>query len=373
MTFSHKLAAWVCLVLVAAPHVFAQEKNKPVPELIEMLESSDKFVRREAAYQLSRLGPQAKEAVPALVKALNDPEQQVWFGSVTALSLIGPDAKEAIPALIQGLSFGRTQGWRRSSSRQIWYRSAFALGNIGPEAIPPLIEALSHKEESIRSGAALALGFMDKKATSAIPALSNALSDPGKDVRQRAAEALASIGPESIPALEKALEHDSPEVRAAATFGLKDLGEQARPVAHRLAELIKRESDPTVTAPALDALSFIGYPQFLPLLIEQLKSDEPAVLQAASNALLLLPEQQAKTIPALIQFLDQAATTQERERAALLLMRMGPAAKTAVPSLVKAARAAEGDARSPFLDALAAIAPESANEFVHPAESEPSK
>jgi HEAT repeat protein len=69
-------------------------------------------VRREAAFQLGRIGKDGKDAVPALIKALDDSDQQVSSLAISALANIGPDATEAIPALLEGLKTrrGRASG-----------------------------------------------------------------------------------------------------------------------------------------------------------------------------------------------------------------------------------------------------------------------
>jgi HEAT repeat protein len=337
MIGSQPLRALLWLMLALALPCAAQENTRSVAELVEMLGSSEKFTRREAAYQLSKIGPDAKEAVPALIKALEDPEQQVWFGAVTALSLIGPEAKEAVPALIKGLD-NRGRG-RRDSALQVWYRSAFALGKIGPAAIPELLEALSQPSTSVRSGAALALGFMEAQAKDAIAPLIHALGDPGEDVRQRAAEALGAIGPDALPGLQKALADSSPEVRTGAAFALHELGDAAKPASERLAELLKKEEDPKVAAQCIDALSRIGYPpkDFIPLLVDRLKTSDEAVAQASINALLLLPRPEKEAVPALIDLLENTRELEQKSRATLVLGQIGPAANAAIPSLKKAA------------------------------------
>ena len=62
------LAAIAAVLSTSAPA--AEAPPQSVQSLIEHLASSDIGVRREATFQLERLGPAAKEAVPALLKAV---------------------------------------------------------------------------------------------------------------------------------------------------------------------------------------------------------------------------------------------------------------------------------------------------------------
>ncbi|HIM30623.1 MAG TPA: hypothetical protein EYG57_13895, partial [Planctomycetes bacterium] len=61
--------------LVARP--LAGQEGTSVDELVKKIADSDLNVRRDAAYELSRLGRGAKDAVPSLIEALTDPDQQV--------------------------------------------------------------------------------------------------------------------------------------------------------------------------------------------------------------------------------------------------------------------------------------------------------
>ncbi len=76
-------------------------------------------------------------------------------------------------------------------------RAADALGAIGPKAasaVPALTEALSDEHEAVRMGAAAALGRIGPKAAPAVPALTEALSDEDEWVRGSASLALDEIG-----------------------------------------------------------------------------------------------------------------------------------------------------------------------------------
>jgi len=63
-----------------------------VPALVEALKSENDEVRRQAAWALAHMGPEAKAAAPALVEALNDRDKQVGAYAADALKEIDPEA-----------------------------------------------------------------------------------------------------------------------------------------------------------------------------------------------------------------------------------------------------------------------------------------
>ena len=108
---------------------------EPVSKLSEKLASSEKEIRREAAFQLDRLGLEGREALPALIKGLSDSDKQVWSSCVSAIAKIGPAATDAIPALLGDLDSRKARGGREREKRQALVRSAHALSCIGAAAI----------------------------------------------------------------------------------------------------------------------------------------------------------------------------------------------------------------------------------------------
>ena len=90
-------------LLFVAVFARAEQPELSVADLVEQLKSEDRDLRREAAYQLDRLGAKSAEAAPILSEALKDSDQQIWWWSASALAKIGPDAKVAIPILMSGL------------------------------------------------------------------------------------------------------------------------------------------------------------------------------------------------------------------------------------------------------------------------------
>ena len=67
-----------------------------------------------------------------------------------------------------------------------------AMGWEAAETIPQIEKLLSHKEKSVRYGAAGALGRFGPMAKNTVPALKKALDDPDPSVQTAAEKALAS-------------------------------------------------------------------------------------------------------------------------------------------------------------------------------------
>ncbi|RYD41756.1 MAG: HEAT repeat domain-containing protein, partial [Verrucomicrobiaceae bacterium] len=96
------LAALLLPASLSGAEKSSEAERNPIA-LIKQLESGDRDTKREATYQLARLGERAKDAVPALIVALGDDDKQVWSNAVTALANLGPAAEPAIPALIESM------------------------------------------------------------------------------------------------------------------------------------------------------------------------------------------------------------------------------------------------------------------------------
>jgi HEAT repeat protein len=131
---------------------------KAYPVLYEALQDERSDVRACAATQLQCLGPAAKSAVPILIELLNDTDDDVRGSAALGLSGAGPDAEAAVPALIELLG---------DEDEIVRGRAAFALGRIGPAAkpaVPILIEALKDKSDWVYPAAAIALTEIDPKA-----------------------------------------------------------------------------------------------------------------------------------------------------------------------------------------------------------------
>jgi hypothetical protein len=171
-------------------------------------------MRGAAAIGLGQLGPKAAPAVPALIRALSDESQKVRRLAAGSLGRIGLPAGSAVPELTRALS-AEDAAVRRAATE--------ALGLIGAPsgvAVPRLIEALSDRDRWVRRSAAKALGTL--KAARSASALIAALED--ERLVTPAVLALEKIGEPAIPALVLALSHREETVRGLVAERLKRIG-----------------------------------------------------------------------------------------------------------------------------------------------------
>ena len=338
------------LLLALAFPAAAQGKGADLDELGKRLASSSKETRRQAAFELARLGQKAAPALDALVQALGDRDQQVLFQVSQALAGIGPEAAPAVPGLIRNL---------RSGDRQVSYRSAYALGRIGAPAVPQLIEALGSSSSRVRAAAARALSWVRPAPPEAVEKLIAAFTDDESDVRRNASEALGSYGKAVAPRLAQALGGEEVEIRRGASRALSLMGSGAAPAASALAGVLD-DSDSEVRAAAVSALSKAGLPagRLVPLLMPRLEDSEVAVRGAAVQA---LSRQGASDVSRELGALLEGGGEETVQAVALVAERLGSRARAVLPGLVAAAaRIGELRAETPLARSLGAFGEEAA-------------
>ncbi|MDA0812597.1 MAG: hypothetical protein O3C21_09450, partial [Verrucomicrobia bacterium] len=308
-----------------------------VSGLIAELTSSDAQKRRNAAYELHQLGPEAIDALPALVVALDDDQDQVFFHSVSAIARIGPAAAPAIPALISRL--GRVS---QRYGEQVNLRAAFALSRIGEAAVAPLLGAVRDPDETLCSNAIESLALMppavSAPATSDLIAL---LGDQRERVSESAVKAVSNYGQTALPQLVDVLQNGTPAQKRDSIRTLGLIGREAGSSAPEILKAIQ-EGDPQVLVVALDTLVRIRHSptETSQFVVRGLQSTDETVFNAAANAALLLYQIDPNfdTTP----FAEAIAAADEptRLRFASVLGRMEGTGAPAVPALIAAAEEA---------------------------------
>ena len=332
--FAIVLSSFVATLHVACLWVPAQEVTRSVDELVKALSDSTVEVRRDAAYDLAKLGKKATAAVPALVNALNDSDYQVWYESIMTLSKIGPDAAPAVEVLVKDL--GNREAQRR-------YRTAFALGKIGSAAIAGLVQVL--QESSLptttavyrRTEALRALGFMGPEASPAIDAMISALADDNQVVHQQAAESIGKIGNRIEVKLTDALRQSSERVRAGILVSIRSLP-QLTPESVAEIRAATRDQASSVRAAALLAMPMDAENQELIRLVETALLDkETLVREAGISTAIKLGRFTDKVVPMLLRALESTEPA-TRESAAYCLGRLGSKSSSAVRPMLAAMR-----------------------------------
>jgi HEAT repeat protein len=331
----------VCVLLLAifcVANVSAQGDSAAIEKLVVQLSAPSVEVRRNAAIELSKLGPDAKPALPALITALDDPDKQVWSLAIGTIASIGPAAKEAIPALLSALDTREMRGRRERDRVQTIMRSAHALSCIGVAAIPALIKALESDDSGVRAGAAHGLGGMGPTAKEGIPGLISNLGHREGFVRREVVDAFGQIGPAAVPALLDALGGKESADRATAALALGEIGRAAKDAGPALLKMLGKEGEPFARAAALSVLPKVGADgrAMVPLLIEGLCSTNETIRSASMTALLIVQPSGEAVVPAL-RILLQDGNAAHAERAAIVLGRLGAAARDATPEIISAA------------------------------------
>lgn len=184
------------------------------------------------------------------------------------------------------------------------------------------IKALSSEKAEERAAAARALGAMKGDAAAAVPALAKALGDEEAAVRAQAVHALGDIGnlsEEALAALAKCLTDTDATVRKAMIASFRDLP---------LDRAVKRK-----------------------MITSVLKDADPAIAGMAVHSLAEMAEERGEEA---LEALEEALQDNEAcYWACLVASEMGPAAKGAVPNLIKLLDHEQPDVR---LEALMAIA-----------------
>jgi len=378
------------LISQRAADVLVQAGADSVPILIDTCQRGDVRLHRRAAAVLVRLGA---PAVPQLAAALKDRTLQLWVevilvrlgpvavpalcqalteengGDAAAqiLGLIGPRARTAVPDLLAVLK-------RRSAPTRVRSAAAFALGCIGEPAdrrdtgprgdiVSALSAALSDSKKEVREQAAEALGWIGPPAREAVPALVAALKDEEAKVALKACQALSFIDDgEAAPALLAAFQGNRAAVAVEAGGALWHLGPKAEPIVPAL--LFAAQGPMEKAVPARELLASFG-PRIVPALVNALHANQAAQREAAADVLGRLGPPARAAVPALIDALQDKssavalmaaralaqvdstrssaavkllADSLDVPGAALALAHIGPEARAAVPNLVAALR-----------------------------------
>jgi HEAT repeat protein len=202
----------------------------------------------------------------------------------------------------------------------------------------PLIELqFKHANEEWFRGVQ-AIQILGPQAKAAIPELSRMLKDP--DVATFVAQALAGIGPEGLPPLVQALTNQNATIRSAALLGLSELGTNAEPVLSVIIAAVQ-DTNASVWHAALEAVVRAGENRpdlTLPVLLSSLETGDAVSRGAAIQALAAIgTNQSAQVVPVLMKGLEDP-DARVRFNAALALGRFKTAARPAAPRLIELLR-----------------------------------
>jgi HEAT repeat protein len=323
--------------------------------LVSRLRGSDAAAQEEAATSLRRLGPKVAAAVPALIAALNDRTQAVRHYAANCLRHIGPQAKAAIPSLARLLG-------NKEESESVRSEAALALGWIGPDALEALVEALRPGQDVVARGwAANAIGKMGPMAQPAMPQLVAAPAEEDDRIWYDAGESLIAIGSAAVLPLRRAIESDNPRLRGHAGRTLLKLEPGNRPAIRAMIKDLKH-SVSAVRGDAVLALEFAGRDaamETISPLAEALVDEDAFVREVAARNLSDFGPQARTALPSLIKAMGDPAS-EVRFYAAEALGNVGVGSEVVVDALTRGIDDEE-DVRIMVVRALGRIGPAAAS------------
>jgi HEAT repeat protein len=203
-----------------------------VPMLIKIAEDPNETSRSHVIETLGYIGVPTSDIVSALARILKSADNKyIIRESARALGRIGSSANTAVSTLI-------TVG--NSDSMLVFYERdtiAEALGHIGPkakESIPLLVSYMKDRSYGeVRIAAAIAVLRIDPNGQIADDAMSILIDDLERnlpfDQRPWLAEQLGTLGPvarAALPALERVANLDRKDIRSAASAAIIKIREQ---------------------------------------------------------------------------------------------------------------------------------------------------
>jgi hypothetical protein len=198
--------------------------EEDLPSLISQLQSDDPEARAAAADDIRQLtdiagAAKASPAIVPLEKCLNDTTPRVWCAAAGTLLRITHNHDGALKLLQNGLA----------STNPIIRRDAAVAsavtGKAGAPLVPLLAKLLSDPDDSIRYAALQSLGTLGPIALPARKAIISLLNS--NDTMIDAADALGRMGPRAQPIppqLAAMLTSDQLSVRLAALRGMAQIG-----------------------------------------------------------------------------------------------------------------------------------------------------
>ena len=352
--------------------------KEAIPVLMATLKIN--VLRPQAVEALGEVGPEAKEAVPALLSALQDGRTNYPTAARIGWALeriAGPESIDSLGRALAGAG-KKTRPWIAQALALTGPAGAASLAKLSDDddpnvrmvvvqaagrsaaGLPTLVKALGDKDGRVRQGAILAVGHLGTAASAAIPALSELLKHADSSERLLALEALGYVEPRSPAAISTLVEMLGERnlglwEQAAAVLGR--LGPNAQAAVPALAEAVCSMNEALRMEAAL-ALASMGTdnPEVFPVLLEIFQDRNHPLRARALEAMAQLAAkrgsvpsrgevQSPSTLPAVLATRLLWDDEKVRAKAAEVLGRMGPAARSAIPALMDVLKGSDNQAR----------------------------
>jgi HEAT repeat protein len=167
-----------------------------------------------AQYQLTQLGPAAKDAAPAMIHALGDTNSSIRTWAIRVLQSIGSASPEVVPALVNHLY-----------DTNVGFEAAEALVIISlsdTNVLPAVMAKLETDTESpLAETGARVLEGIGAEARPAVPLLIRLLEN--SKARNVAINTLAAIGPDAAPAVPSLLNLYERLLNDGTAYGIRKM------------------------------------------------------------------------------------------------------------------------------------------------------
>ena len=325
----------VFVILAGASGAFCQDQQPSLDDLIAIVNGKDSIKSAEAVTAIGNRKPASQLAIQTLVDSLADDRRAVYIPDYVPITFpvetVGSTASDALaeigkPAVSPICDFLSNRPDKTVSKLAI--RSLSKMEREAVDAIPTLQQLLSHSEMEIRFEAVAALVSIQNDARALSSTLGPVLSDKSPDVRAAAIRALgklAEAGSRNVPTVVKLLDDAddrwhffTPDmagtrpVRYDSAMALAEMGQDARVALAKLREMMNGDSDSLVRIASAYAIAKLDNTSndALDHLIESVRDRENGsrVPEAGAEALGKLGSNAKEAMPALIDALDHPET-----------------------------------------------------------------
>jgi HEAT repeat protein len=303
--------------------------------------AADRAQPVDAALVLANEQAELPEAAVALRWWLASARKAERLQGAALLGRFGSAARGAAPILDYTM--------RADPDTAVANEAAASLARIGRAGVPYLVGALKHERAAVRQRAAAALARIGPEARSAAPALLMALKDDSAPVRAVTAHALGEVVGDPrlvVPALCLAFGDAAPEVKKQAGLTLVSLGEDAVPALRDGLKspiaAMRRDIAQVLGMIGADAKAAAGDLALL------LKDTDPQVRSTAAEALSMMGREVQAVMPALLQAMRQEKRFEVQRS---LLQAITLVGSRDLPGFIKAVREVDRDGKwaTPFV------------------------
>ena len=251
-----------------------------VDKLIKTLKSDDVSIRMNSAIALGRLGD--TRALPHLIETLEDEAPEVRRAVAMALGMLGNAA--AVDALIVRLKDDNVEVRKAVLEALVDFE-------ITPDEADEVAGALKDPDPRVRELAAIVL---ERGGEAAVGHLLKAMSDPVRDVRVAAIQALMGCLSRVHPARSEA-------VRRRISEGLTEV----KDVADVVVEVLEKTENVAIKKNAIWLLGQLGDPKGLPHLLKALEFGKAEERRLAATSLVKMGSKAVEPLLDMIRHCDE--------------------------------------------------------------------